>query len=145
MIASEWRERGAPFEVRVTPFPGTAFIQMIGDMNAGAADCVARFTEDFLAGECTATDVVLDLSELSFGDVGGVRSVSDTCDRLRQEGFEVSVCGVRPMVRLFLEISGVMLPPTCARTRPVWSSPDSSRPRVYRLVDGRVKGPRLSG
>jgi anti-anti-sigma factor len=145
MTASEWWERGAPFEVRVTAFPETAFIQLIGEMDMTATGGVARFTEDFLASECNATTVVLDLSEVSFGDLGGVRSLSDTCDRLRQEGFEVSVCGVRATMRLFLEISGVMLPPTCARTRPAGPGPESARPRVYGLVDGRVKGPRRTG
>jgi anti-anti-sigma factor len=141
MSGPEWRQPGGPFEVRVTPFPGTSFIQLIGELDFAAADCVARFTDEFLASECVTTDVVLDLTELSLADARGVRSVSDTCDRLRQEGFTVAVCGVRPMVRVVLDVTGVTVPPVCSRPRQVGPGAGSSRPRVYRLVDGRVHGP----
>lgn len=102
--------------VRTCGAPGVVVLALSGELDAGTTPKLAQATEQVLAADPRPEVLVLDLSELAFLSVAGVRQVLATHDRTGADRLRV-VTGERPIVRDFLRATGFEAVLDCYRTR----------------------------
>ncbi|MEV6639143.1 STAS domain-containing protein [Amycolatopsis sp. NPDC051371] len=102
--------------IRTRGEPGVVVLALSGELDAGTTPKLAQATAQVLAGEPRPEVLVLDLSELTFLSVAGVRQVRATHDSTGADRLRV-VTGERPVVRDFLHATGFEAVLDCYRTR----------------------------
>ncbi len=100
--------------LRTRAEPGVVVLVLSGELDAGTAPKLGQAAARVLASEPEV--LVLDLSELSFLSVAGVREVRAAHDRAASTRLRV-VTGDRPTVRDFLHATGFEAVLDCYRTR----------------------------
>jgi anti-sigma B factor antagonist len=99
--------RYPPFTVSTTRTNGLATVRVRGELDMATE---AEFLSGLMAALATGpAAVVLDLSELSFVDVIGVRALLTACDSCVNQGKQVSVTGAAPRIRRVFALCGVEL------------------------------------
>ncbi|MEU0791111.1 STAS domain-containing protein [Amycolatopsis sp. NPDC005961] len=102
--------------VRTHSAPGVVVLALSGELDAGTTPKLAQATARVLAAEPRPEVLILDLSELRFLSVAGVRQVRTAHDSTGADRLRV-VTGERPVVRDFLRATGFDAVLDCYRTR----------------------------
>ena len=76
---------------------------LVGELDVATADVLAREVRRIEDGD--ETPVVIDLRELRFLDVMGVRALLDACALLSEHGWQVAVEGAGVQVARVLELT----------------------------------------
>lgn len=111
------RARHPGLRLRTTwPAPHAVLVTARGDLDSATAPDLARMVSDRLWA--TPERLVLDLSEVDFLGVAGVRVLVHAAMRAEQCGTELLVVtGANPMVRRALEVTGADERLRCAEKR----------------------------
>lgn len=88
--------------LRIEPLRGQCGLRLSGDVDMRSVGALAEAVEELLARE-TDGDLVLDLSELSFMDVAGLRLLVSTAQRL-EPGRTLTVLRLAPHLRRILAL-----------------------------------------
>src|SRR5262249_52287671 len=105
-----------PFTVRTVWTPLCACVHLVGELDLSGVETVNACVDALLSVEGGSTRVIVDLHELCFADVVGIRTVVLACRRLRRIG-PLEVCGVRPSVQRVLELASLTLSGVCDRVQ----------------------------
>jgi len=97
-----------PFTVDVEQQPPVLTLRLRGDLDFGCAWALGPAVSVPTRG---VTQVRLDLAELDFCDVAGLRALEELCARHTAAGREVSVVGARPFLRKIAALAGLL--PQC--------------------------------
>lgn len=102
--------------IRTRSGPGVVVLALSGELDAGTTPKLAQATAQVLADPLRPEVLVLDLSELAFLSVAGLRQVRATHDSSGDDRLRV-VTGERPVVRDFLHATGFEAVLDCYRSR----------------------------
>lgn len=98
-----------PFAVRTIWTPACARVIAIGELDMGGVDTVEGCVDALLSMPPRPARLIVDLHELRFVDVVGVRTLVRACWRLRRIG-KLEVTGIQPSVQRVLDLAGLTLP-----------------------------------
>ncbi len=95
--------RGTAFAVRSVWTPPRVFVYLTGELDAGGTEILARCVQRVVTAQPPAQQVTVDLHDLSFVDLVGVRALCDAWSRLGAAS-RVEIRGVTPSVQRTLDV-----------------------------------------
>jgi anti-anti-sigma factor len=94
-----------PFEVSCLHSEGHAQLALRGELDMSCAPLLMRELE--AAESHHPKQILLDLAELSFMDVTGLRTILDAARRARRAGSQVVIANPRPHIIRLLELTAI--------------------------------------
>lgn len=102
--------RAAPdFVVRTVWVPPRAVMTLSGELDIASLEILTGSVEALLSIQPPAREILINVFGLRFADVGGIRGLLMSCQRLEQTGL-VEVRGVSPSIQRVLDLAGLTLP-----------------------------------
>jgi anti-anti-sigma factor len=100
--------------IRTIQTPACVCVRLIGELDVSGVDRVNGCVDALLSAEPRPARVIVDLHELCFADVVGIRTLVMACCRLRRIG-ALEVYGIRPPVQRVLELTSMTFSEVCDR------------------------------
>jgi anti-sigma B factor antagonist len=94
-----------PFEVSCVQSSRRARLSLAGELDMSSASLLTRELE--AAESRHPEEIVLDLAELSFMDVTGLRTILDAARRARRDGGSVVIANPLPHILRLLELTAI--------------------------------------
>jgi anti-anti-sigma factor len=98
------------FSIRAVRTEGRLRVSLAGELDIQGAHLLNVTIKECVLGEGTAESVTLDLTDLSFADLRGLRAITDAFGFIRSNGLTVDIRSVNPRVERIAQLSGLYLP-----------------------------------
>ena len=94
------------FEAKATQSPRGIKVELIGELDLASHESVGELIDRIPSADGHSPGVAeIDLGELSFADVSGVRAIEHACRHLASLGWTVQLLNLRPNVRKVAELA----------------------------------------